>query len=347
MTSRMLREIEEGAAVVERLVRDGHGALANVQKAVERSSPPFVVIVARGSSFHAGLYGRYLVETVLRLPVVLAAPAVTSIYESPVPYPGAIVLVLSQGGRSPDILAVTEAARHEAGLTVAITNDPGSPLASLGDLLVPLDAGPEGIAATKSYVAEIAALAAIVARWSGRDDLLAGLERTPAALARAFAAACRWLDDEPEIIAETAASERALVVSRGYDLATALELALKLKETGAIFADGFSAADLLHGHVVVATADVPFLAIRPAGRAGESVDRALEVASGYGSRPWLLGGPAVAGRRRALSIDHGLPEGLAPLAHIVLGQILAERVARAPGYDPDHPAGLTKVILTD
>ena len=342
----MLGEIAEEPAVIERLLRESAGPLEAVRRAIVRHDPRLVVIVARGSSFYAGLYGRYLVETVVGRPVVMAAPAVTSVYGRPVPYPGALVVAISQGGRSPDLLAVTEAARRDAALTVVLTNDSVSPLAGLGDLTVPLQAGSEAVSATKSYVAELAALAAIVAAWAGRDDLLAALGRAPGALARVLESSERWLDAEPDVIAAAAASERILVVSRGYDLATALETALKLKEAAALFADGFSASDFLHGHVVLATPEVPLVAIRPEGRAAASVDAALEGAAAYGSRPWLIGGSSVASRPRALALQHGLPEEVAPLVHIVPGQMLAERVARARGRDPDHPAGLTKLILT-
>ena len=346
MTSRLLSEIGQCSGIVERLLRDEDGALAAVRAAVARRRPSSVVVVARGSSFYAGLYGRHLVETVLRLPVVMAAPVVASVYGGVIRLEGALVIALSQGGQSPDIVATAEAAKRSAALTVAIVNDEHSPLASVGDLVVPLGAGPEGVAATKSYVSELAALAAIVAGWSGRVELLEALTRVPAAIARAAEAGSHWLDEEPGLVKEMAAATAIQVVSRGYDLATALEVALKLTETGSVIAQGFSATDFRHGPVAASGPGVPLLGIRPEGPAGPTVDLALEAAAGHGAIPWSIGGKSLAGRRRALALDHGLPPELAPMALVMPGYVLTERVAWARGRDPDRPAGLEKVTHT-
>jgi glucosamine--fructose-6-phosphate aminotransferase (isomerizing) len=200
VTSRMLDEIGQIPGIVDRLLADGNGALAAVQGELERRRPTSVVFVARGSSYFAALYGRHLVETGLRIPVVMAAPVVASVYEAVVPFEGALVLALSQGGRSPDIITSTEAAKRSAALTVTIVNDEQSPLASVGDLLVPLGCGPEAVAATKSYVSEVAAIAAIVTAWSGRPDLVAALPGLPAAIRRSSDEAAAWLDREAGLL---------------------------------------------------------------------------------------------------------------------------------------------------
>ena len=346
MTSRMLSEIGQCSGIVERLLQDEGGAVAAVGAEVARRRPSSVVVVARGSSFFAGLYGRHLVETVLRLPVVMAAPVVASVYEAAIPLQGSIVFALSQGGQSPDIVATAEAARRSAALTVAIVNDEHSPLAAVGDLVVPLHAGPEAVAATKSYVSELAALAAIVVAWSGRVDLTEALTRVPDAISRAVDAGSRWLAEEPALVAEMAAAAAIQVVSRGYDLATALEVALKLTETGSVVAQGFSATDFRHGPVAASGPAVPLLAFRPEGPAGPTVDLALEAARDHGAVPWIVGGKSAAGRPRALALDHGLPPELAPMALVMPGYVLTERVAWARGLDPDRPAGLDKVTRT-
>lgn len=346
MTSRMLSEIGQCAGIVERLLGDADGAISAVLGEVARRRPSSVVFVARGSSFFAGLYGRHLVEIVLRLPVVMAAPVVASVYETAVPLDGALVIALSQGGQSPDIVASAEAAKRSAALTVAIVNDQWSPLAAVGDLVVPLDAGPEAVAATKSYVSEMAALAAIVVGWSDRPDLSEALVGVPDAIDRAIEAGSGWLDTESRLVAELAAAAAIQVVSRGYDLATALEVALKLTETGGVMAQGFSATDFRHGPVAASGPAVPLLAFRPEGPSGPTVDLALEAAAEYGAIPWIVGGQSVAGRSRALPLDHRLPPELAPMAYVMPGYLLAERVAWARDRDPDRPAGLEKVTRT-
>ena len=344
--SRVLGEIAEGSAVVAHLVTEGSKAINVAAAAIRAHRPRLVILVGRGSSFYAGLYGRYLVETQLGLPVVMAAPAVTSLYEKPFGSAESVLIALSQAGESPDTCSVVAAARSAGALTIAITNQPESRLARTAQLTIPLLAGPEAVVVSKSYVAELAVLAGLVGRLAGRDDLLAALRTAPNALKAAFDAATSWLDRKPGIVEELASHDRALVVSRGYDLPTALDTALKLKEMGRVFADGFSAADLPHGHIVVATDDVPFIAIRPNGPAGISVDAAARLASEYGAHPWTIGRRETTPNERALVLADDLPDELGPLPLIVAGHILAERVAWARGCDPDDPPGLVKVILT-
>jgi glutamine---fructose-6-phosphate transaminase (isomerizing) len=346
MTSRMLEEIGQIPGIVERLLADRDGALAAVGREIGLRRPPAVVFVARGSSYFAALYGRHLVETVLRIPTILAAPVVASVYDAEVPVPGALVIALSQAGRSPDIIGATLSAKRSAALTVSIVNYADSPLAAAGDLVVPLGCGPEAVAATKSYVSELAALAAIVTAWSGRQNLVAALPGLPSAIARSIAESAAWLDSGPGIVAEMADASAVQVVSRGYDLATALEVALKLTETGGMVAQGFSATDFRHGPVAASGATCPLLAFRPEGPAGPTVDDAMDAAAVRGAVPWVVGGVSVAGRPRSLALGHQLPPELAPIANVVPGHMLSERVARARGHDPDAPNGLVKVTLT-
>jgi glutamine---fructose-6-phosphate transaminase (isomerizing) len=218
--------------------------------------------------------------------------------------------------------------------------------------VVPMRAGEErAVAATKTYVATLAVVAGLVARLADRlgggvtwADRLGDL---PSVLEAAATAAGEWVRGPgAACVGALAGSDEALVVSRGHNFATALEVALKLRETGRIFADGYSTADLLHGPVVVAGSEVPTLAFRPDGPAGAAVDEALAVARRAGARPWTVGGPEVAGRERALVVAPDLPEPLTPLAYVLPGFVLAETTARARGRDPDSPPGLTKVTRT-
>lgn len=258
------------------------------------------------------------------------------------------MVTISQAGRSPDTLAVVSDAVAAGIPTIAIVNDPDSPLAGTAEVVVPCRAGPEAITATKSYTAELALLAAIVAGWSGDEELRLGLERAPEAVSRAIDAGKSWLATGAGagLIAALAEGDRALVVSRGHNLATAREVALKITETGGVFTAGLSAADFLHGQVVLATPGVPLLAFRPDGPTGASVDRALEAALSYGAPQWLVGGAEVAARPDALSLVDELPEALTPLTFVVPGQLVAELTARQRGRDPDQPDGLVKVIRT-
>jgi glutamine---fructose-6-phosphate transaminase (isomerizing) len=346
--SRMLDEIEQQPAVLERALRDGAGEIEAAVEVIRRAGTEIVVIAARGSSAYAGTYFRSLVETLLGVPVLRAAPVIRTAYNRSVAWRRAVMIAISQSGQGPDLLAVaTDAA--DAGIPIiAIVNDTESPLAGAADVIIPCRAGPEAITATKSYLAEVALLAALVARWTRSDELRRGLDKAPGAVAGAIEAGNEWLDggSGADLVAALTESDRALVISRGHNLGTAREVALKITETGGVFTAGLSAADFLHGHVVLATPGVPLLAFRPDGPTGASVDHALEGAAPYGARQWVVGGHEVAGRPGALAITDGLPESLSPLTFVVPGQLLAERAARKRGRDPDQPDGLVKVIRT-
>jgi glutamine---fructose-6-phosphate transaminase (isomerizing) len=348
MASRMLAEIHEQPAVLERSLREGAGDIEAAARLIRRAGPELVVVAARGSSAYAGTYLRSLVEVLLGIPVLRAAPVVRTAYERSVAWRRAVLVAISQSGHGPDILAVVADAAASGIPTIAITNDLQSPLASAADVVVPCRAGPEAITATKSYLAEVALLAAVVARWAGNEGLRLGLDRAPAAVAGAIDAGLSWLQGGPgaELAAALTEGDRALVVSRGYNLATAREVALKITETGGVFTAGLSAADFLHGQVVLATLDVPVLAFRPEGPTGPSVDKALAGAVPYGARQWIIGGRSVMDRPGALALLDDLPESLTPLTFVIPGQLLAERVARQRGRDPDRPEGLVKVIQT-
>lgn len=356
----MRDEIREIPAVVERVLRDGGPELDRVAAAIGAAHPRFVAIAARGTSDHAAIYARYLIETHLGIPAGLAAPSVVTAYRADLDWRDMLVLAVSQSGQSPDIVAVVEAARRGGATTVAVTNDEESPLARAAEHDLDCRAGTEqAVAATKTYVAELAVLASLVARLAPRTELAGALPAVPDALGAAVRAGETWLETDPGVVREFAGGERAFVVSRGFNLATAMEIALKLKETALIFADGYSSADLLHGPVVLARADVPMLVVQPSGEVGQAIDDGLARARLAGARPWTIrfagedgaiegfGVTDEASDTLARSLVLGaLPEALTPLAAVIPGQLLADAVARARGYDPDHPVGLTKVTRT-
>lgn len=344
----MAREIAEIPGVVERALDDGAADMDSAAREIARRSPRFVLIAARGTSDNAGVYARYLIETSLGIPVGLAAASVTTIYRAPLAWADVLLIAISQSGGGPDVAAVVAAAREAGAPTLAITNDPSSPLAAAAELVLPLHAGEErAVAATKTYAASLAVIAGLVARLHGRAPWAAALEQLPDTLAATLTTAGSWIrGDGAALVGELARANEALVVSRGHNFATALEVALKLKETGRIFADGYSTADLLHGPVVVAGPDVPALAFRPDGAPGVAVDEALAIARRRGIEPWTVGGNEVGRRDRAIVVAPELPEPLTPLAYVLPGFLLAEAVARARGRDPDAPPGLSKVTRT-
>lgn len=350
--TRMRAEIDETPAVLERLLSEGDREIRTAAASIVRAAPAWVSLVARGTSDHAAIHLRYLIETELGIPAGLAAPSTVTIYAARLRWRGGLVIAVSQSGRSPDLVAVVEAARAGGALTVAIVNDAGSPLAAAAEHVIDCRAGEErSVAATKSYVAQLAAGAALVARTAGSRPLTTALARMPSIVADCLAGAAAAVSDGAPIVADFAASERSIVIGRGFEFPTALETALKLKETSRLFAEGYSSADFSHGPVVLSGPEVPVLAIRPAGRMGPPVDEGIDAARAAGARPWVVGAgegllAADAERRIELPLPADLPEALASLATILPGQLLAEAVSRRRGYDPDAPPGLRKVTLT-
>jgi glucosamine--fructose-6-phosphate aminotransferase (isomerizing) len=343
----MRLEIGQIPATIERILTTAEDVDA-VAAEVRGAGPRWVTIAARGTSDHAAVYAQYLIETHLGLPTGLAKPSVTTLYGARLAWGDGLLLAISQSGRSPDIVAVTEAARAGGATTVAITNDERSPLAEAAAHVLPCHAGPElAVPATKTYVAELAVIAALVARLEAENTLGEGLARLPDALREGEAATDRWLGGPGGAAIDLlAATERALVVSRGYNLATALELALKLKETCGLFAEPYSTADFAHGPVILAGPGIPALAVRPDGPVGVDVDRAVETIEDRGGRPVLIGGPELTKRAGALAVPLPGPEALSPIALVVPGQLVVEATARRRGVDPDSPVGLGKVTLT-
>jgi glucosamine--fructose-6-phosphate aminotransferase (isomerizing) len=322
--------------------------MAPLAAEIERRRPQFVMIAARGTSDHAAVYAQYLIETHLGLPTGLAKPSIITIYERPLTWSGGFCLAISQSGRSPDVVAVVDAARRGGALTVAITNDPGSPLASAAEFVLNCHAGRElAVPATKTYVAELAVVAAMVAALRHGDGLGAGLLELPEQLRRTIDVSRTWLDGPGSAAVEAlAGADRALLVSRGYNLATAFELALKLKETCGLFAEAYSTADFAHGPLVLAGAGIPTVAIRPDGPMGRLVDETLTAAASRGAPTTVIGGPEVSGTPGALALPNSLPEALTPLAFVVPGQLVVEATALRRGISPDSPDGLAKVTLT-
>ena len=344
--TRMRREIGEIPATIERILA-GAVDIEGVATAVTDAAPRWVTIAARGTSDHAAVYAQYLIETQLGIPTGLAKPSVTTLYDGRIDWRGGMLVAISQSGRSPDIVAVTAAARDGGALTLAITNDDDSPLAAASEWVLRCHAGRElAVPATKTYVAQLAVIAALVGTMRAESGLRGSMERLAEALRGVETATDEWLRHAGTQVAAFAAAEHALVVSRGYNLATALELALKLKETCGLFAEPYSTADFAHGPVILAGPGVPVLGIRPDGPIGEQVDQALEVIEARGGRPTRVGA-AEAGRwEDALALPIDLPETLSPLAFAVAGQLLVEAIARHRGLDPDAPSGLNKVTLT-
>lgn len=296
------------------------------------------VVVARGSSDHAATTGRYLLEMATRRPVASASPSIHTLYRAGVDFEGYVVVAVSQSGRTPEITNVLKVAAQRGARTIAVTNDPTSPLAQSADAVIELSAGDElAVPATKTVTAEITAFALLAsacgldpgeAAWSALPD------QVEAVLADSGPAAelAAWLLD----------ATRLVTVARGPLSGAAAETALKLQETSALLATAFTAADLRHGPIALASSGIRVLALAHPGPAASDVISLSAELARRGADVKIVG--PVPGA--SCGWDAQVPESLAPLLAVVRGQQLALGLARALGLDPDHPKGLSKVTAT-
>ncbi|MEV5819993.1 SIS domain-containing protein [Micromonospora haikouensis] len=342
----MAADISEQPAGYERLLSAEHaGAIAEVAAVVAQRRPRHVVFTARGTSDHAALYGAYLTEIRLGLPAGLASPSAVTLFGARPDLSDALVVGVSQSGGSPDLAEVLRTARASGALTLAVTNNPDSPLAGIAELSVDIAAGHErAVAATKTYTAELLALLLLVEGVRAGDGALPAAER--AALAALPELAARTLDDPtPAQLAPRYRFAAQLVTTgRGYAYPTAREAALKLMETSYLPALAFSGADLLHGPLAMTDPDVPVLAIVGSGPGGRSMGEVLPRLGERRADVVVVGSADVQGATRMAVPE--VDERYAPLLDILPLQRLALALALARGEDPDAPRGLKKVTAT-
>jgi glucosamine--fructose-6-phosphate aminotransferase (isomerizing) len=343
MSSYLEQEIAEQPAAVARLLDREAERAARIVAAL----PPFsyALIAARGTSDHAATYATYAWAALAGFPVALATPSLHTLYAAPPRLRDALVVGISQSGQSPDIVAVLEEGRRQGRPTLAITNDGGSPLAAAADHVIELHAGVErSVAATKTYTAQLAAMAMLAVIWGGDRARAAELAELPEAMA-ATLAGLSSVDARAE---RYRYMQQCVVLGRGYNYATAFELALKLKELTYVMADAYSSADFRHGPFATVFEGLPVILAMPSGAAlADMRDMAADLKS-RGAELLVISddAAALAAATTALPLSAGIPEWLSPLAAILPGQQLALHLALARGLDPDQPRGLNKVTKT-
>jgi glutamine---fructose-6-phosphate transaminase (isomerizing) len=322
------------------LARRGEIAAAAAQVGERR--PRFALLAARGSSDHAALYAKYLIEVLLQLPAGLVSPSTTTLYGAQPDLTDVLLISVSQSGGSPDLLEVTESARARGALTVAVTNTPDSPLNNAAELSVDVGAGPElAVAATKTYSATLLALYLLIDAVRGGDgSAAAGLGEL----------AQQTLDESRASVREAVRRfrfvDRVLTTGRGYSSATAAEAALKLAETSYLSARSYSGADLLHGPVAAVDAETGVLAITSTGKGGAAMSEVLDVVHSRGADVFAVGS-ASSRVSAALRIPVAeTAEEVAPILEVLPVQRLALGLSLARGGDPDSPRGLNKVTKT-
>ena len=337
-------ELREQPAALARLL-DRQGARPELAAPFRRDDVRYILIASRGSSSNAARYAQYLLGRANRVPVMFATPSLYTIYEQPPRLDGAVVVGISQSGASPDVGAVLAEARRQGRPTIALTNDPGSPLAGQADVVVPLEAGEErAVAATKTYLNSLGAVALLFAAVGEDRVAREELARMPDTLERQIALSF----DAPPALDEYADAVGATVVARGVNYGTAFEIALKIRELSGLVVEAYSPADLMHGPIAAIRPGWPVVVVAPTGPAHDSVAELLPALAEREARLLAVSDVAAVLERAhtPLPVVAGVPEWLSPLVSVVPGQVTAMRLAQLRGLDVDNPAGLRKITLT-
>lgn len=334
----MAAEMAEQPAALIRLLNRFDDAVARVASVVPRPLAG-VSFLARGSSDHAAIFGRYLCEQAARRPAGLAAPSIHTLYNAEVDYSGYIVVALSQSGETPEIVEGCRWMRANGARTVAITNNSASPIADCAEALLCLDAGPErAVPATKTVMTELLAVTAVAAALGPLPFTRSDLDALPDAVGQIIE------DETPaQRLAESwADARRMLVAARGPLYAVAREAALKLKEGAGVLAEGFSGADLRHGPIAAVDHGVHVLLFDGGGAASVDVIELAEVLRALDA-PVCVSGPQAGAD---LPLPSGLGDQLSAFPALARAQQLALASALVRDIDPDSPKGLSKVTAT-
>jgi glutamine---fructose-6-phosphate transaminase (isomerizing) len=345
VTTHLERELREQPEALARLLDRQHDYAEQIGELFRSSDAQYILIASRGSSSNAARYAQYLLGRANRVPVAFATPSLFTLYGQPPRLDGALVIGISQSGKSPDVVEVVEEARRQGRPTVAITNSPASPLGLAADGVLKLEAGDEqAVAATKTYVNSLGAVALIFAASTQDARALAELRAVPDQLARQLdrsASDARAVDALAHI-------EGGTVIARGINYATSFEVALKVRELSGLLFESWSAADLMHGPVAAITPDWPVVAVAPSGPALPELRTAIEAVAARGAKIVAITDDVAlaAAADVALPLIPGVPEWLSPFVAVVPGQMMAMRLAQLRGVDLDNPLGLSKVTLT-
>jgi glucosamine--fructose-6-phosphate aminotransferase (isomerizing) len=346
MTTLLEQEIKQQPEVIARLLATQMAEAKRIAGRIRSADVRFAVIAARGSSDNAGRYAQYLFGAMNGLSVGLATPSLFTLYGHPPRLESALVIGISQSGQGPDIVGVVAEGKRQGALTLGVTNDPHSPLARTADYVLLLEAGEErSLAATKTYTAQLVALAMLSAALAEDEARVKELGMLPETVREtlllteepALYAADRWLH-----------AERGVTVGRGYNYATAFEIALKLKELTYLPLEPYSSADFRHGPLALVEPNFPTLVIAPRGAAFDDLNDILKAIHEMQADTIVISDEPSARDMGAVAFElpEALGEWLTPVAAALPGQMLGLRLALARGYDPDHPRHLKKVTKT-
>ena len=339
-------EILEQPEHLAKLVLSQRKVAEEIGRAIQTRGVSYVFLAARGTSDNAGRYANYLYGAKNRLPLALATPSLFTYYQEPPNLKGAFVIGISQSGQSPDIVSVLQEGQRQGCLTLAITNEADSPLASSADFVLDIQAGPElAVAATKTYTAELMSIAMISAALSGERSAWDSLEKVPVWINEALKAEKKI----GQVAERYRYMQQCVVLGRGYNYSTAFEWALKLKELTYMEAEPYSSADFQHGPIAIVAKGFPVMAVVSAGKVAEPMMALLErlkkdlsaelVVISNLKKPLALA-------QTCIAVSDEIPEPLTPLVNIVPAQLFSYYLTLVKGFDVDQPRTIRKITET-
>jgi glucosamine--fructose-6-phosphate aminotransferase (isomerizing) len=344
--SKMLDEIREQPAALERTLAAERKPIEHLRAMFERNRPSLIMLAARGTSDNAAQFGRYLLEITTGIPVTLAAPSIFTLYKARLQLEGALVIAISQSGESTDTNLVLERAREQGARTIGITNESGSTLARMAEYVFLVHAGREqSVAATKTYTGQLLMLY-LIAYALGAKIAHHELASLPESVSRA-------LELEPEIDRLSDRyryMEHAVVIGRGLNYANAFEFALKLMETCYLVTERFSSADFLHGPIAMIQPSLPAFLFAPAGVTWPGMREIIEKLAQLKAETLVItdqsNPDAIAMDQRVINLPVSLDEVFTPIPYIIPAQLFAACLAEQKGLNPDHPRNLSKITRT-
>jgi glutamine---fructose-6-phosphate transaminase (isomerizing) len=339
-------EILEQPASLGNLLTTQNNQAEKIALAIQTQDIQYIFLAARGTSDNAGRYANYLWGGRNGLPLALATPSLFTLYQHPPRLKNAFVVGISQSGQSPDIVSVLAEGRRQGCPTLAITNAPDSPLADAADYVLDIQAGAEkAVAATKTYTAELMAIAMLSAAMSRSNKYWEELASVPGWVKEVLKA-----DEEIEGMAQRYRYMlHCAVLGRGYNYATAFEWALKIKELAYVAAEPYSPADFLHGPIAIVDRGFPVLAVVPEGKVYNSLMKLLRQLKDEQLAELVVISNAQGALELAQStirLPGDIPEWLTPIVSIVSAQLFAYHLTRAKGYDTEKPRTIHKVTET-
>lgn len=308
--------------------------------------PSSIFIAARGTSDNAARFAKYVFGAINRIPVALAAPSLFSVYHTPPTLTGQLVIGISQSGESPDLISVIQEANQQGCQTLVITNQADSPLASISDYVIDIQAGPElAVAATKTYTAQLTVIAMLSAAWNKKANLWDEIRVIPEQMLEALN-----LESQLQIFSSRYRyMDQCVVLGRGFNYATAFEWSLKMKELSYVVAQPYSSADFQHGPIALVSHGFPVFAIAPKGAVYQDMETLLKKVKGEHSADLLL----ISDSKDLLSLAdcpvplvENIPEWISPIIGIIPAQLFTYHLTIVKGMDPNAPRGLSKVTLT-